>query len=207
MRPSRHARSQLSGRGPVDPLTRAVKEPVTSTMARATTVSVERMGESLLVAGFYSTAGLSTRSVPRKASILICEILAGRVINGKDFQIPYGPPETAGGNAAQSRGAVGVVERHGCPARRRQRDGSRVPGPAGDGGTDHGREAGRARGADDRRDDGGDRSTRARRIRAPGTRRRGSTPRPRRSATQKFQTCRRTVSTAGREYGATARGI
>ena len=37
----------------------------------------------------------------------------------------------------------------------------------------------------------------ARRIRAPGARRRGPAPRPRRSVTENFQTCCRIVSTAG----------
>src|SRR5678815_4045339 len=128
MRPSRHVRSQLSGMGPVEPLTRAVKEPVTRAAATARAVSVKRMGEASLVAGFYPTAGHPTRSVPLVASILMCEILIRRVINAENVQIPYRPPETAGGNAAQGRGAVGVVERHRRQAGRRELDGSRVPG-------------------------------------------------------------------------------
>ncbi len=43
--------------GPVEPLTRAVKEPVTRAAATARAVSVKRMGEASLVAGFYPSAG------------------------------------------------------------------------------------------------------------------------------------------------------
>jgi hypothetical protein len=50
MRPSRQARLQFSGMGPVEPLTRVPKEAVTRAAATARVVSAERM-KDLLLAG------------------------------------------------------------------------------------------------------------------------------------------------------------
>src|SRR5688572_19828560 len=46
--PSRHARLQLSGIGPVDPLTRVPSEPTRSATQAAAMASVERMSRLLL---------------------------------------------------------------------------------------------------------------------------------------------------------------
>ena len=56
MRPSRQARLQLSGIGPVEPLTRAAKEALRSAVATARVVSAERM--KVLLVGLLTGLGV-----------------------------------------------------------------------------------------------------------------------------------------------------
>ena len=93
-----------------------------------------------------------------------------------------GAAEDAGRDAPQGRRAVGAAERHGREARRRESDRPRVSRPARPWRPDDGRPAGRAYRAHHRRDDGGHRPARTRRLRPTSPQHRGSAQRARRGA-------------------------